>query len=145
MRIPPNAKLDEKNFNCRSWANYQKLKLEIVDAISAHNSSKEIVEFQKEMILGNYPQDFKENAIEWLGRQNTVKAIDILIGLATQDKEIHCRRKAIFALSQIKDSKAFDLIAALASEEKNVEVRQMAIFGSNQIGDKNSLTVLEEI
>lgn len=125
--------------------NYLKLRREIISAIGAHNCSTEIAEFQRQLISGNYSPAIKDDAIERLGHHDSLENIKMLTYIAIRAEDNRFRRKAIFALSQIKSRRAFNIIAALAKKEKNRQIRQSAIFWLSQNDNADSITILEEL
>lgn len=122
-----------------------KLKQQIIGAIGAHQSSKEVIDFQKQIICGKYSQSLKNEAIFWLGKHNSIESIKFLAFLAIKQKNIQLRKKAIFALSQIDNKRAHLIVIALALKEKNHEVRHDAIFWLSQIADEDAIEVLSII
>lgn len=124
---------------------YLKLRREIISTMETHDYSSEVAKFQRQIIFGNYSPALKDDGIEWLGHHDSLENIKILTYFALKAENNHFRKKAIFALSQIKNSKAFDIIAALAKKEKNRGIRQTAIFWLSQNDDEDSIGILEEI
>jgi len=124
---------------------YSKLQQQMIASIGAHKCSKQVVEFQKHIILGNYSLSLKNEAIHWLGRHNSHETINLLTYLALKHKDIRLRKKSIFALSQLKTRDAFAIISILARKEKNQEVRQTAIFWLSQLPCEDATEVLNGI
>ncbi len=125
--------------------NYEKLKQQIISTIGVHNCTKKVIEFQKRIILGDYPISLKNEAVCRLGQHNSLKNIQLLTHLAINNKDTRIRKKAIFALSQIKDERAQSILFALAKKDKNHEIRQEAIFWLSQIGNEGSIKILNDI
>ncbi len=122
-----------------------KLKQQIIATIGAHDDSKEVVNFQKQIILGNNSPKLKSEAISWLGKHNSPESIKLLAFLAVKQKNIQLRKKAICALSQIHNRHAQAVVITLALKEKNQQVREEAIFWLSQIADDYALKTLNEI
>ncbi len=126
-------------------ARYLKLKQEIISAIGIQDCTELIVEFMRQIVLNNSFQSLKEEAIYWLGQHNSIENIRFLAFLAIKQTNIQIRKKALFALSQIKDKMARTVVSTLAKKEKNQEIRQEAIFWLSQIADDDALDTLNEI
>jgi len=124
---------------------YVNLKTQIIKATGIHNCSEKVVDFQKRIIMGDYPLSLKNEAINCLSQHNSIISIKLLAQLAIKENDIWLRKKAIFALSQIKNGKAQSIISKLAKKDRNIEIRREAIFWLSQIGNEEAIHVLSEI
>jgi hypothetical protein len=137
----PSITLLQKIFENESLA---VLKEEIITAVGIHDESAPVFAFLKQMVNSNEDEDVRENAVFWMGQQNSKEALDFLAATAENDRSRQIREEAVFAISQVELPAATDLLIHLAKTAKVQEIQVEAIFWLGQKASEEAETALEE-
>lgn len=123
------------------------VKKRIVMAVGIHDDSTvlQAIAFLEKVLKSKEPDKIREQAAFWLGQQQHVKAVNILLDTARNDSSKNVRKKAVFGLYLINLDEADDALIKLAKHGKEREVRKKAIFWLGQKAVKRTAEVLTDV
>ena len=85
-------------------------------------------------------------ALFWLAQGAQTKlAADAIAGVIDNDPETEVKKKAVFALSQMRDGEGVPKLIQVAKTNRNPEVRKQALFWLGQSKDPRALQFIEEV
>jgi HEAT repeat protein len=124
-----------------------KVKERIVMAVGIHDDSTVLlaIGFLDKVLNSKEPDKIREQAAFWLGQQQHVKAVNILLDTVANDSSRNVRKKAVFGLYLINLDEADDALVQLAKHGKEHEVRKKAIFWLGQKAVKRTAEVLTDV
>ena len=137
----------ERIFNETNKTASTRVKERIVMAVGIHDDSTALqaIGFLEKVLKSSQPDKLREKAAFWLGEQQHVKAVNILLDTATNDSSRNVRKKAVFGLYLINLDEADDALIQLAKRGKEREVRKKAIFWLGQKAVKRTAEVLTDV
>jgi len=137
----------ERIFNETDKTASTRFKERIVMAVGIHDDSTvlQAIGFLEKVLKSQEPDKVREQAAFWLGQQQHVKAVNILLDTTTNDSSRNVRKKAVFGLYLINLDEADDALVQLAKHGKESEVRKKAIFWLGQKAVKRTAEVLTEV
>ena len=118
---------------------------DVVTAVGLHAPSKEGYDFLTDIIRNGKETALRENAVFWLGQQNTAVALDILRSTISTEPTAHIQEQAVFAIRQMTLERSIDTLIALARSANDGDVRSKAIFWLGQKASAKAEKILEEI
>lgn len=127
----------EKN---KSWFT----KEELVSAIGIHAGQPKVLPILKNIIYGNEKEDMKEDALFWLGVQNTNEAFSILKNVINDDKFGELREDALMSLGNMDLEQATDELIKIAKTNKDDNLREHAIYGLGNKAVKKAEEALKD-
>ena len=137
----------ERIFNETDKTASTKVKERIVMAVGIHDDSTVLLSigFLEKVLKSKEPDKVREQAAFWLGQQQHVKAVNILLNTVANDSSRNVRKKAVFGLYLINLDEADDALVQLAKHGKELEVRKKAIFWLGQKAVKRTAEVLTDV
>lgn len=137
----------EKIFNKTNKTASIKVKERIVLAVGIHDQSTALqaIGFLEKALNSSQPDKVREHAAFWMGQQQHIKAVNILINTVTHDSSRNVRKKAVFGLYLNNLKEADDALIKLAKHGKEREVRKKAIFWLGQKAVKRTAEVLTDV
>ncbi len=117
----------------------------VVTAVGLHTPVKEGCDFLTDIIRNGKETALRENAVFWLGQQNTAAALEVLKETISTEATVQVREHAVFAISQMTIESATDTLIALARSANDGDVRSKAIFWLGQKASTKAEIILEEI
>lgn len=137
----------EQIFNETHKTASTKLKERIVMAVGIHDDSTALqaIGFLEKVLTSKEPDKVRQQAAFWLGQQQHVKAVNILLDTSRNDPSQKVRKKAVFGLYLINLKEADDALIQLAKHGKEREVRKKAIFWLGQKAVKRTAEVLTDV
>jgi hypothetical protein len=85
-------------------------------------------------------------ALFWLAQRAAAKtAASAIQDAIANDPETDVKKKAVFALSQMRDGEGVPLLIQVARENRNSEVRKQAVFWLGQSKDPRALAFIEDV
>lgn len=134
----------ERIFNETDKTASTKVKERIVMAVAIHDDSTVMmaIGFLDKVLKSKEPDKVREQAAFWLGQQQHVKAVNILVDTVANDSSKNVREKAVFGIYLINLDEADDALVQLAKHGKELEVRKKAIFWLGQKAVKRTAEVL---
>lgn len=137
----------ERIFNKTIKTASTRVKERIVMAVGIHDDSTALqaIDFLEKVLKSQDPDKVREQAAFWLGVQQHVKAVKILLDTAANDSSQKVRKKAVFELYLINLDEADDALIQLAKHGKEREVRKKAIFWLGQKAVKRTAEVLTDV
>jgi len=88
----------------------------------------------------------RSQALFWLAqRAGTKMAASAIQDAIANDPETEVKKKAVFALSQMRDGEGVPILIRVARENRNPEVRKQAVFWLGQSKDPRALTFIEDV
>lgn len=124
---------------------YSKLSQQFVDAINFHGCENDVVEFNRAILLSQFSEAIKYEAVKGLGNHESISSIRVLVSIISSDETNNVKKRALAALSQMKNEKAHTNIFDVAKRWKEKALRKEAIFWLAQMATKTAIDVLEEI
>lgn len=118
---------------------------EIVTAVGLHTPSSEVTDFLKGIIRQNSEPELCENAVFWLGQQNTAAALNILSEIVSTGRTPAMREQAVFAISLMTSESSIDTLISIALNARDRDVRSKAIFWIGQKASDKTEKILKEI
>lgn len=124
-----------------------RVKERIVMAVGIHGDSTTLQAsgFLEKVLKSQEPEKVRGQAAFWLGQQQHVKAVNILLDTVANDPSRNVREKAVFGLYLINLDEADDALIQLAKHGKEREVRKKAIFWLGQKAVKRTAEVLTDV
>lgn len=124
-----------------------RIKERIVMAVGIHDDSTALqtIGFLEKVLKSKEPDKVREQAAFWMGQQQHVRAVNILLDTARHDYSQKVRKKAVFGLYLIDLDEADDALIQLAKHGKEREVRKKAIFWLGQKAVKRTAEVLTDV
>jgi HEAT repeat protein len=137
----------ERIFNETHKTASTKVKERIVMAVGIHDDSTALqaIGFLEKVLKSKEPDKVRQQAAFWLGQQQHVKAVTILLDTTRNDSSQKVRKKAVFGLYLINLKEADDALIQLAKHGKEREVRKQAIFWLGQKAVKRTAEVLTDV
>jgi HEAT repeat protein len=137
----------ERIFNETDKTASTRIKERIVMAVGIHGDSTALqaIDFLEKVLKSKGPDKVREQAAFWLGQQQHVKAVNILMDTAVNDSSRNVRKKAVFGLYLINLDEADDALIQLAKHGKDREVRKKAIFWLGRKAVKRTAEVLTDV
>jgi len=137
----------ERIFNETHKTASTRIKERIVMAVGIHDDSTALraIGFLEKVLKSKEPDKVREQAAFWLGQQQYVKAVNILLDTTRNDSSQKVRKKAVFGLYLINLKEADDALIQLAKHGKEREVRKKAIFWLGQKAVKRTAEVLTDV
>jgi len=88
----------------------------------------------------------RSQALFWLAQRAAAKtAASAIQDAITNDPETEVKKKAVFALSQMRDGEGVPILIRVARENRNAEVRKQAVFWLGQSKDPRALAFIEDV
>lgn len=85
-------------------------------------------------------------ALFWLAQRAAAKtAASAIQDAIANDPETEVKKKAVFALSQMREGEGVPLLIRVARENRNPEVRKQAVFWLGQSRDPRALAFIEDV
>jgi hypothetical protein len=124
-------------------ASEKKAKESLVAAAGLHGNARLVVPFLEKILTGRESDELRKDAAFWIGQQDDVEGLRILVRTARTDRSEEVREGAVFAVSQVELPAAADELISLAREAGPTDVRKQAIFWLGQIASKKACAALE--
>ena len=121
------------------------VKEDLIVAIALNGESSRSTDFLKDVIQSDDNDELREDAVFWLGQQQSERALDFLKQVIKKDRSLDVREKAIFSISQIHSDEATNVLIDLARNAKHSEIREKAIFWLSQKAGKKAVETLTDI
>lgn len=118
---------------------------EVVTAVGLHTPSDEVTDFLIGIIGQNSETELCENAVFWLGQQNTAAALNILSETVSTGRTPAIREQAVFAISLMTSESSIDTLTSIARNARDRDVRSKAIFWIGQKASDKTEKILKEI
>jgi len=137
----------ERIFNETDKTASTRVKERIVMAVGIHDDSTvlQAIGFLEKVLKSQEPDKVREQAAFWLGEQQHVKAVNILVDTVANDSSRNVREKAVFGLYLLNLDEADDALVQLARHGKERDVRKKAIFWLGQKAVKRTAEVLTDV
>ncbi len=118
---------------------------EFVSAIAFHQSSTKVISFLTSIVSGDYDNDVREDAVFWIGQQETDSVLPFLTKVARTDHTEDVREKAIFSISQIESEAAVDSLISLSRKGHDNDMRSKAMFWLAQKASDKAVKALKGV
>jgi len=102
---------------------------ELVSAIGIHVGLPQVLPVLKQIVYGKGKDDMKENALFWLGVQNTNESFSILKDVINDNKFGEIREDAVMSLGNMEMEDALDELIKIAKTSNESNLREHAIYG----------------
>ncbi len=121
------------------------VKEDAIRAIGIHDDAPGAYAFLVDVFNTESAKDLREEAIFWIGQQDTEEALTFIRKAIQNDPSTDVREKAVFGLGQMSLDEALNDLIRLARTETNTEVRKSAIFWLGQKAAKRAKDTIEEV
>ncbi|TAK53969.1 MAG: HEAT repeat domain-containing protein [Bacteroidetes bacterium] len=128
-----------------SNADDSEIKEDVVRAIGLHRASKEALSFLKAIVEGKEEEDVREEAVFWIGQQETDDVLPFLTRIARNDNSEDVREKAIFSISEVESEAAIDSLISLSRKGHDKETRSKALFWLAEKASKKALKTIKDV
>ncbi len=118
---------------------------DFVGAIAFHQSSKDVISFLTSIVKGEYDEEVREDAVFWIGQQETDEVLPFLTKVARTDQSEDVREKAIFSISQVESESAVDTLISLSRKGRDHEMRSKAMFWLAQKASNKAVKALKDV
>lgn len=116
-----------------------------IRAVGLHEASPGIFSFLTGIIESERNASLREEAVFWVGQQDTEEALELLRRLIREEDSGDVLEKAVFALSQLTMPEALDELITLATGKGPTEVRKKAIFWLGQKASNKAKETLDKV
>ena len=106
----------------------EKIRENLVFAISIHDSSERALQFLRNVLVGGESEKVRGTAAFFLGQRDRKEDVNLLVKVATHDASKRVRDQAVFGLSRMESDAAVDALIDLAKHAERKDVREKAIF-----------------
>ncbi|MEW5902230.1 MAG: HEAT repeat domain-containing protein, partial [Acidobacteriota bacterium] len=124
----------------------EKAKDDLLAAAGIHGTSGLVVPFLEGVLGSGEPESLRKQAAFWIGQQDDLKGLQILLRAARSDRSERVRKQAVFSISQVDLPEAVDGLIELAKDRSldSSSVRREAVFWLGQTASKKATAALEE-
>jgi hypothetical protein len=106
----------------------EKIRENLVFAISIHDSSEQALKFLRNVLVGSESERVRGSAAFFLGEHDRTEDVPLLVKVATHDPSRRVRDQAVFGLSRMESDAALEALIELAKHADKKDVREKAIF-----------------
>jgi len=121
------------------------IKEDLVTTIGLLKKTEGVEEFLIDVVRGDEHSDVREDAVYWIGRQDSENALEFLVETIHNDKSEELCEDAVYALSEMTIENATESLIEIARNAHNMEIRKKAIFWLGDKASRESTEILEEI
>lgn len=118
---------------------------QLISIIGMHDNANEVIPFLDGVLKSDETADVREEAAEWLGWQQDVRAVKILVRTARDDRSLDVREEAVEALGQSDLPAAEKALISFATESRDVAIRENAVEALAYYPGEKSLTTLKKV
>lgn len=139
----PNESIEFLNNFYTNSENFE-IKKDIVAAVGMHPASSNAFKFLKSVLESKDEQKLREDAVFWIGQQDSPEALRLLKNTVYNDPSSEIRKKCVFSLHLLDLTEATDVLIDLAHKAESQKVRKDAIFWLSQKAGKKAVAAIED-
>ncbi len=125
-------------------ARSERLADEALVAVALHDAP-EVLGTLLDLAKRHPSRGVRGDALFWLARRAGAEARAAITRAIEEDPETEVKRRAVFALSEMRDGEGVPLLIDLARRHKNPAVREQAFFWLGESEDPRALAFFEEV